>query len=59
MAQTDRRLVQLIDHQSQRMDRMDKFYEDWLRRNEDFHRQALRLLNLILDRLPPGSPNPN
>jgi uncharacterized protein YecA (UPF0149 family) len=58
--------TRLLDHQSQRMDRLDKFYEDWLRQNGDFQqqvldlqRQALRLLNLILDRLPPASPNPN
>ena len=56
----------LLDHQSRRMDRLDKFYEDWLRQNGEFQqqvldlqRQALRLLNLILDRLPPASPNPN
>ena len=53
-------MVRLLDHQSRRTDRMDKFYEDWLRRNEDFQdqvldlqRQALSLLTLILDRLSP------
>jgi hypothetical protein len=25
------------------MDRLDKFYEGWLTRNDDFQRQALRL----------------
>ena len=42
----------LVDHQSQRMDRLDKLYEDWLRQNADFHKQVLHLLNMILDRLP-------
>src|SRR5262245_55877066 len=46
---------QLLIYQSERMDRLDKFYEDWLRKNDDFQRQALRLLNMILDRLPPTS----
>jgi hypothetical protein len=46
---------QLLIHQSERMDRLDKFYEDWLRKNDDFQTQALRLLNMILDRLPPVS----
>ena len=57
--------TELLNHQSQRMDRSDKFYEDWLRKTEgfqnevlDLQRQALRLLNLILDRLPlPPSTN--
>jgi len=47
------------------MDRLDKFYEDWLRQNGDFQqqvldlqRQALHLLNLILDRLPSRWPPP-
>lgn len=44
--------ARLLDHQSRRMDRLDKFYEDWLRQNADIQRQALHLLNLILDRLP-------
>jgi hypothetical protein len=48
-------VVRLLDHQSQRMDRFDKFYADWLRQNADFQRQALQLLNLILDRLPDTS----
>jgi hypothetical protein len=45
--------TRLSDHQSQRMDR----YDEWLRQNADFQRQALRLLNSILDRLPPPNPN--
>ena len=54
---------QLLEHQSQRMDRLDKFYQDSLRQTGDFQgqaldfqRQALHLLHLILDRLPPGIP---
>jgi len=65
MAQTDERLSRLLDHQSRRMDRLDKFYEDWLRQNGDFQQQvldlqrrALHLLNLILDRLPSAWPPP-
>jgi len=52
--------IQLLNHQSERMDRLDKFYEDWLSKTDNFQnsvldlqKQALRLLNLILDRLPP------
>jgi hypothetical protein len=44
----------LLVHHSERMDRMDKIYEQALRQNE----QVLHLLNMILDRLPiPGRPN--
>ena len=57
--------ARLLDHQSQRMDRLDKFYDDWLRQNGEFQqqvldlqRQALHLLNLILDRLPSVWPPP-
>jgi hypothetical protein len=57
--------ARLLDHQSQRMDRLDKFYDDWLRQNGEFQqqvldlqRQALHLLNLILDRLPSAWPPP-
>jgi hypothetical protein len=46
--------AQLLVYQSERLDRFEKFQEDWLRRNEDFQKQALRLLNTLLDRLPPG-----
>lgn len=46
-------VIRLLEYQSRRMDRLDKFYEDWLRQNGDFQRQALHLLHLILDRLPP------
>jgi hypothetical protein len=60
------RQTQILDYQSQRMDRLDKFYDDWLRKTDNFQnnmldlqRQALRLLNLILDRLPPFPPSTN
>jgi hypothetical protein len=58
--------IQLLDYQSQRMDRIDKIHEELLRENGAFHqevldlqRQALHLLHLILDRLPPASPDRN
>jgi hypothetical protein len=65
--------TRLLEHQSERMDRMDKLHADLLRENREFHeevrdfqkqalhlqKQALHLLNLILDRLPPPSSNPN
>jgi hypothetical protein len=52
------RTTDLLHVQSQRMDRMDKIYQDALRQNETFQQQALRLLNMILDRLPkPERPN--
>jgi hypothetical protein len=64
IAQTMDRMSELMDHQSQRMDRLDKVYEDWSIQNRDFQEQALRfqgqalhLLNLILDRLPPARQN--
>ena len=53
--------ARLLIHQSERMDRLDTFYRDWLRQNDDFQRQALHyqsqalhLLHMILDRLPPA-----
>ena len=52
----------LLEHQSERMDRIDRFYEHWLRQSDetlDLQREALRLLNQILNRLPPFPPNPN
>jgi hypothetical protein len=69
----DEKVIRLTEHQSRRMDRLDKMHNDWLKESRDFHedmgdfkkqsldfqRQALRLLNLILDRLPPAPPNPN
>ena len=45
---------QLLSHQSERMDRFEVFYQDALREIRDFRKQALHLLHLILDRLPPG-----
>jgi hypothetical protein len=53
LAQLSDRQTELLDHQSQRMDRLDNLHADWLVRNEDFQKQALHLLNLILDRLLP------
>src|SRR5262249_4429566 len=66
MARTDERFgrlfvqqTELLDQQSRRMDRLYKFDEDSLKQNGEFQhqmldlqRQALHLLNLILDRLP-------
>ena len=53
LAQISSRQTELLEHQSQRMDWLDKLHADWLVRNEDFQKQTLHLLNLILDRLPP------
>jgi hypothetical protein len=104
----DAKVIALTEHQSRRMDRLDKMHDDRLKKDalfqedvRDFHdesrdfysvsrdfysesrdfysesrdfynesrdfyrqlldlqRQAVRLLSLILDRLPPASPNPN
>lgn len=83
----DAKVIALTEHQSRRMDRLDKMHDGWLKNDavfqedvrdfhnesRDFHnesrdfyrqlldmqRQVLRLLNLILDRLPPAPPNPN
>jgi hypothetical protein len=44
--------AQLLVHQSERMDYMEKVYDD-------LQRQTLRLLNMALDRLPPSPPNPS
>jgi hypothetical protein len=58
LADTHRKVAKLITWQSQRMDHMDKIHQDALRQNDNFHTQALRLLNMILDRLPkPGLPS--
>lgn len=61
IAQLQDQQAQLLVHQSDRMDRLEKFQEDWLNRNEELHRQgqdlqkqALRFLNMLLDRLPPA-----
>ena len=45
---------ELLNGQSQRLDRQDKFYQDSLKQTETFQKQALHLLNIIIDRLPPG-----
>jgi hypothetical protein len=52
LADTQRTVAELITWQSQRIDHMDKVHEDALRQNDSFQKQALRLLNMILDRLP-------
>jgi hypothetical protein len=57
LARISDRQTELLSHQSERMDRLDKLHADWLVRNEDFQKQTLHLLNLILDRLPPRSVN--
>jgi hypothetical protein len=41
--------IRLLDHQSRRMDRLDKFYEDWLRQDGDFQRQSLDFQRQSLD----------
>ena len=58
--------TRLLEHQSERMDRIDKLHEDSLKQDREFHhevrdfqKQALRLLNLILDRLPADPRKPN
>jgi hypothetical protein len=52
IAETQRKVTELITWQSERMDWLDKVYKDSLQKNEMFQNQALRLLNMILDRLP-------
>ena len=34
-------VIRLQDHQSQRMDRLDKFYAEWSRQNRDFQTQVI------------------
>ena len=46
--------AELITIQSSRLDRQDEFYRDALRQSESFQRQAINLLHMILDRLPPA-----
>ena len=58
-------VVRVLDHQSSRLDRQDmlldrqdKFYKEqdkFNKETEAFQRQALHLLNMILDRLPPAA----
>ena len=52
LAETQRQVAELITWQSQRMDHMDKIHQDAHPQNDSFQKQALRLLNMILDRLP-------
>ena len=73
LANTEARLARLsvettrlLDHQSDRMDRIDKLHEGLLSQNRefqqdvlDFQKEALRLLNSILDRLIPPPLNLN
>ena len=55
------KISDLADLQSQRMDRMDKIYQAGLAQGRellDLQQQAIRLLNMILDRFPkPERPN--
>lgn len=48
------KVVQLLDWQSRRIDQQDKFYRDSLKFSEGFQAEALRLLQQILNRLPPS-----
>jgi len=41
--------IRLLDHQSRRLDRLDKFYEDWLRQSGDFRKQSLDFQKQSLD----------
>jgi hypothetical protein len=59
-------LSDLMVHQSERMDSLDRLHRDWLRENRefqqdsrDYQRASLRLLSQILDRLPPGATSAN
>jgi hypothetical protein len=42
---------ELSDIQSQRMDRLDRFYGESLKRTDEFQKQLLHLLHRILDKL--------
>jgi len=69
LADLQRQQAELLVRQSERLDSFQKFHDDWLRRTNDFQArtedfqarteafqvQALRLLNMILDRLPPAA----
>jgi hypothetical protein len=52
LALISKQVANTFDRQSQRMDRFDKLHEDSLKQNAGFQHEALRLLHLILDRLP-------
>ena len=53
LADLQRQQADLLVHQSERMDSFQKSQDEWRKRDETFQAQALRLLNMILDRLPP------
>ena len=64
-------VVRLAEHQSERMDRQDAFYRDFMKQNAESQKenkefqaealtllhQALRMLHTILDKLPPAWPS--
>jgi len=58
-AQFESLAADLITIQSQRMDRMDQFHEGLQQQIIELQRQALHILNLILDRLPASPSNPS
>jgi hypothetical protein len=37
----DAKVIALTEHQSRRMDRLDKIYDNWLKKNADFHQRQL------------------
>jgi hypothetical protein len=53
MAKTQRQMSELLVHQSERMDRSDRVHEELSRVHEELSSDIKRLLNMILDRLPP------
>jgi chromosome segregation ATPase len=62
LARVSEELTRLVNHQSERMDRIDKLHSDWVQQNHEvleLQREALRLLKRILDKLPSFPPNPN
>lgn len=59
-----KQMSDLLVHQSERMDRSDQFYKDWVVQSKEIlqevlqlQRQALHLLHLLFDRLPPRQTN--
>jgi hypothetical protein len=61
LADIHKQQAALLVHQSERLDAFNKLHHDWLQQNEDgrkqtddFQKQALHLLHMILDRLPPA-----
>jgi len=58
LAELHRQQAELLVHQSERLDDFQKLHHDWLKqfeRSEDLQTQSLRLLHMILDRLPPAA----